>query len=84
MFDAEAVVNHALGDGIVVFGHDVEGMAGLGIIDVVPEDGGMVALDEFAHVGVGIFSVGVGLRLHGLIVGGNTDRARNECPVIAA
>jgi len=59
-------------------------MAGLGIVDVVPEDGGMVALDEFSHVGVGIFSVGVGLRLDGLIVGGNADRSRNKCPVVAA
>src|SRR4029077_8803838 len=68
MFDTEAVVNHAIGDGVVVFGHDFERMAGFGIVNIVPEDGGMVTLDEFAHMGIGIFPVGFGLRLDGLIV----------------
>ena len=59
-------------------------MTGLGIVDVVPEESGLVALDEFAVMGIGVFTVGFTLRLNGFVIGGNTDRAKDESPIVSA
>src|SRR6266851_539201 len=59
-------------------------MAGLGIVDVVPEHGRMVALDEFPHVRVSVFAVSLALRLHRFIIRGNADGTRYKSPVVAA
>src|SRR6266849_6747805 len=59
-------------------------MAGLGIVDVVPEHGRMVALDELPHVRVSVFAVSLALRLHRFIIRGNADGTRYKSPVVAA
>src|ERR1700676_5475789 len=59
-------------------------MARLGIVDVVPKDRWMVALDELPHLRVSVFAISLALRLHRFIISGNTDRTRDKCPVVAA
>src|SRR6266436_4877031 len=59
-------------------------MPGLRIVDVVPKHRWMVALDEFPHVRVNVFAIGLALRLHRFIISGTTDRTRDKCPVVAA
>src|SRR5467141_1962934 len=59
-------------------------MARLRIVDVVPKHRWMVALDEFPHVRVNVFAIGLALRLHRFIISGTTDRTGDKCPVVAA
>ena len=63
MLDSETIVNDAIRDSVVILCHQFKRMTGLGIVDIVPKHGRMVALDEFAKLGIGILSVGLALRL---------------------
>ncbi len=66
MLDAEAVVDDAVGNGVVVVGFDAERIAGLGPVDVVPEQRGLVAGDQLVDLRIGVFAVGFGFGLDGL------------------
>src|SRR3981081_2308584 len=59
-------------------------MPGLRIVDVVPKQRRMVALDELPHVRVNVFAISLALRLHRFIISCATDRTRDKCPVVAA
>src|ERR1700745_444176 len=59
-------------------------MAGLRVVDVVPKDRRMVALDEFPHLRVSVLAISLALRLHRFIISWTTDRTGDKCPVVAA
>src|SRR6266481_6336696 len=59
-------------------------MAGLRIVDVVPKQRWMVALDELPHLRVSVFAISLALRLHRFIISRTTDRTRDKCPIVAA
>src|SRR5258708_22267317 len=84
MLHAKAVVDDAIGNSVVILGHKIEGMAGLGIVNVIPEDGRMITLDEFSHMRVRVLTVSLALGLNLFIVRSGADGAGYEGPVIAA
>src|SRR6266404_791801 len=44
----------------------------------------MVTLDQFAELGVGVFAIGLALRLDRLVVSRSPNRTRHEGPIITA
>ena len=59
-------------------------MAGLGIVNVVPQQRGMIALRSVPNLRVGIFAIGLALGLHRFVISGNSNGTRDKGPVIAA
>ena len=58
-------------------------MARLGIVDVIPEHGRMIPVDEFPHLCVRVLAVSLALRFYLLIVSGLADGAGDERPIVA-
>src|SRR6266576_1821506 len=81
---AEPIVDHAIWDGLIVFGHDLKRMAGLRVVNIVPKNCRLIARDNFSDLSVRILSIGLALRLHLLVVSRDADGSGNECPVVSA
>ncbi len=84
MLDAEAIIDYSIRNGVVIISFDLKRIPGLGPIDVVPQNGWMVARDQFVNLRKSVFTVFLALRLDGLIVRDGPDWPWHKGPVIAA
>src|SRR6266567_8188203 len=59
-------------------------MPRLWIIDVIPQDGRMITVDELPHLRVNVRAIGLALRLYLVIIGCRANGTRHKRPVVAA
>ena len=80
----KTVVDHPIRHLVVIFGKEFIQIGRAGIGDVIPENGRLIAVEQFTPMGVGIVNIIGALRDGALQVGDVADDLRVEGPVDAA
>ena len=83
MLDAKSVVNHSIGNRIVILRHDFQRMSGLRIVDIVPQQRRPVALNQLPHMRIRVFPICFTLRFHGLVIRCDADWSRHKRPIVS-
>ncbi len=84
MWHSKTVINHAVGNCVVILRHNFQSVPGLRVINVVPQHRGLVALNQLPHLRVRVISVRRTLWFHLLVVRRLANRSRHKRPVISA